>query len=60
MLYKISDHNDGEEAKLKSKLQARAKSSGLLTYDYLLGSVKHKSYDGKSANIFMEAFRLNN
>lgn len=60
VLYKISDHNDNTEARLKAKLKARAESAGLLAYDYLAGSNKHKYYDGKSANIFMEAFKLTN
>ncbi len=59
VLYKISDHNDDIEARLKAKLKARAESAGLLVYDYLAGNVKHKYYDGKSANVFMEAFKLN-
>lgn len=58
VLYKVSDHNDSTEAKLKAKLKSRAKSAGLLTYDYKAGNVKHKAYDGKSANVFMEAFSL--
>ena len=59
VLYKVSDqNNDNKELALKAKLKARAKSAGLLAYDYLAGNVKHKAYDGKAANVFMEAFRL--
>lgn len=58
VLYKVSDHNDNTEARLKGKLKSRAKSAGLLTYDYKAGNVKHKTYDGTSANVFMEAFSL--
>ena len=59
VLYKISDHNDNTESKLKGRLKDRAQSAGLLTYDYKAGgSVKHKFYDGKAANVFMEAFRM--
>ena len=59
VLYRVSNHNDNAEAKLKAKLKARAKSAGLLVYDYK-SNPKHKAYDGKAANVFMEAFRLDN
>ena len=59
VLYKVSDHNDNEAASLKAKLKSRAKSAGLLVYDYK-SNPKHKVYDGKAANVFMEAFRLDN
>ena len=55
VLYRVSNHNDQEEASLKAKLKARAKSAGLLVYDYK-SNPKHKTYDGKAANVFMEAF----
>ena len=58
VLYRVSNHNDNTEAQLKEKLKARAKQSGLLLYDYKLGGVKHKPYDGKAANVFMEAFSM--
>ena len=58
VLYKVSDHNNNDNSALKAKLKARAKSAGLLTYDYKAGSVKHKVYDGVAANVFMESFRL--
>ena len=58
VLYKVSDHNDNTNAKLKAKLKARAKSAGLLTYDFKAGKVKHKAYDGVAANVFMEAFSM--
>ena len=60
VLYRVSKHNDDAESQLKAKLKARAKLSGLLLYDYKAGNVKHKPYDGKAANVFMEAFKMTN
>ncbi|MBQ9419467.1 MAG: type II secretion system protein [Synergistaceae bacterium] len=60
VVYKISDHNEAsEEGRLKSKLQARARQSGLLSYKFGKDRTStSKEYNGKDANVFMEVFKL--
>lgn len=61
---KISDSNEGRESVLRRKLTERAKSAGLLWYDFSVSGGddtkdnKHGVYNGKYANVFMEAVDL--
>ena len=59
VLYKISDDkNKKDQSRLREKLQGRAKSIGLLSYDYNRGAGKKaQAYDGGNY-VFMEVFRL--
>ncbi len=58
VVYGISEKNDAkQETKLKQKLKARAKSAGLLWYNFS-GDGSSGEYDGVKANVFMEAFRF--
>ena len=65
VVYKISENNKvTEETRLKEKLKARAKSAGLLSYQYKSGKTNGKSnsidkeYNGIDANVFMKVFEL--
>lgn len=59
VLYKISDDsNKKDQSRLREKLQGRAKSIGLLLYDFSRGAGKKaQAYDGGNY-VFMEVFRL--
>ncbi len=59
VLYKISDDsNKKDQSRLREKLQGRAKSIGLLSYDFSRGAGKKaQAYDGGNY-VFMEVFRL--
>ena len=61
---KIADRNNGSEAVLRQKLKARAKSAGLLWYDFKVSGADDKldnkdgPYNGEYANVMMEAVDL--
>ena len=59
VVYKISDDtNKKDHKRLREKLLGRAKSAGLLSYNYSRGDGnKAQSYDGGNY-VFMEVFRL--
>ncbi len=59
VLYKISDDSSKkDQSRLREKLMGRAKSAGLLSYNYSRGAGKKaQDYDGGN-HVFMEVFRL--
>lgn len=61
---KIADQDSGSDAVLRKRLKDRAKSAGLLVYDFSVSGASDEKdnkdwlYDGKAANVMMEALDL--